>query len=108
MHAKITITTSLPRAALEPLLADLTAGSPFRVRNLDHLGGGLWAFALQPLRPGLAIGFAKVAEMLVLLAREFPVEAVEHVAVGAAAPASCGGMASVTPSDRRPTTSRAS
>jgi len=103
MHAKVTISTGLPRAALEPRLAKLTAGGPFRVRNLDHLGGGAWTFAIQPQRPDLSIGFAKVAEWLVLLAREFPIDAVEHIATGALT-AGCA----VAASERRSPTARAS
>lgn len=83
MHAKVTITTGLPRAAVEERLANLTSGGPFRPRDLTLLEGGAWAFTLQPLRPGLSIGFAKVAELLVLLAREFHIERVERIANGA-------------------------
>jgi len=103
MRAKVMISTGLPRAALEPRLAKLTAGGPFRVRDLDHLGAGVWAFGLQPQRPGLSIGFAKVAELLVLLAREFPIDAVEHIALGATTAGSA-----VAASERRSPTARAS
>jgi hypothetical protein len=82
MHAKVTIMTVLPRAAVEERLANLTSGGPFRPRDLTPLEGGSWAFTLQPLRPGLSVGFAKVAELLVLLAREFHIETVERIANG--------------------------
>lgn len=83
MHATITITTGLPRAAVEGRLADLAGAGPFRVRDLTPLGGGIWNFAIHPFRPGLSVGFAKVAELLVLLAREFHVERVERISIDA-------------------------
>jgi hypothetical protein len=103
MHAQVTISTGFPRAALEPRLAKLTAGGPFRMRDLAHVGGGVWTFAIQPQRPGLSIGFAKFAELLVLLAREFHIDAVEHFATGAATVGSA-----VAAAERRPPAARAS
>ena len=88
MRHAITIHTALPRDTLENRLAALTVGGPFRVPDLAHLGGGLWSFTLQPSRHGLAIGFGKVAELLLLLAREFEVEGVEWSSPGALAAAS--------------------
>lgn len=88
MRHTITIHSALPSDTIENRLAILTAGGPFRVPDLAHLGGGVWSFTLQPSRPGLAIGFGKVAELLLLLAREFEVEAVEWSSPGALAAAS--------------------
>ncbi len=88
MHYTVTIRTHLPRSALEHRLSPLTTAGPFAVRDLAHVGGGSWVFTLQPIRPGMAIGFAKVAELLVLLCREFHVDAVERTATGPLAAAS--------------------
>ena len=88
MRYTITIRSVLPRETIEGRLPGLTAGGAFQVRDLVHLGAGVWAFTLQPVRPGLAVGFGKVAELLVPLAREFEVEAVERSAVGTLAAAS--------------------
>jgi hypothetical protein len=88
MRYTITIRSAMTRDMVEERLPRLTAGGPFQVRDLAHLGGGAWAFTLQPVRPGLAVGFGKVAELLVLLAREFDVDAVERSAVNALAAAS--------------------
>ena len=89
MHAKIRIQTGLPRTALEERLGRVAAGGPFRWENLSHQGQDRWSFTLQPLRPGLSLGFAKFAETLVLLAREFHIDTVERIALAAssAAPA---------------------
>jgi hypothetical protein len=88
MRYTVTIRSILPREAIEGRLPCLTAGGAFQVRDLVHLGAGVWAVTLQPVRPGLAVGFGKVAELLVLLSREFEVEAVERSAVGTLAAAS--------------------
>lgn len=88
MRCSVTIHTVLPRAAVELRLARLTSGGPFQPQDLAHLGGGLWTFTLQPRRPGLAVGFAKVAELLVVVAREFDIDRVERLAAGALAAAS--------------------
>jgi len=84
MHATITISSASPRAAVEQRLAALTAAGPFRVRGLDPLENGTWEVAFRPARPGMPIGFAKVAELLVLLAREFHIESMERISSGAA------------------------
>lgn len=88
MRYSITIRSGLPRHAIEDRLPSLMAGGPFQARNLAPLGGGTWSFTLQPSRPGMAVGFGKVAEVLVLVAREFEVEAVEGSGLGALAAAS--------------------
>lgn len=88
MRYRITITSALPPGSTEHRVPSLASGGPFRVRDIVHLGGGAWTFTLQPVRPGLAVGFGNVAELLVLLAREFDVIAVERVSVEALASAS--------------------
>ena len=88
MHATITISAASPRATVERRLAALTAAGPFRVRSFAPLENGAWEVVLRPARPGVAIGFAKLAELLVLLAREFHIEAVERISSGAAPAAS--------------------
>jgi hypothetical protein len=88
MRYTITIHSVLPRETIEERLPSLMAGGPFQVREFVHLGGRVWSFTLQPCRPGMAVGFGKLAELLVLLAREFEVEAVERSARGALAAAS--------------------
>lgn len=57
-------------------LRNLTVAGPFRVRDLIPSGNGLWTFRLEPMRRDRPVGFGKVAELLVLLAREFEVHAV--------------------------------
>ncbi len=88
MRYRITITSALPPGSTEHRVPSLAAGGPFRVRDIMHLGGGTWGFTIYSARPGLAVGFANVAELLVLLAREFDVIAVERVSVEALASAS--------------------
>lgn len=88
MRYRITITSALPSGSTEQRLPDLVASGPFRVWDLRHIGGGAWTFTLQPVRPGLAVGFGNVAELLVRLAREFEVIAVDRAAVEALAAAS--------------------
>lgn len=88
MRYSVTIRSFLPRDTIEGRLPSLTAGGPFQVLDIVHLGGGVWSFTLQPSRPGLTVGFGKVAELLVLFAREFDVEAVGRSPIGALAAAS--------------------
>ena len=79
MHVRITIETRASRQQIEDRLLELTANGPFAVRDLLHLGGGVWSVTLEPVRPGLAVGFGKVAELQLLLVREFDVYAVERL-----------------------------
>ena len=69
-------------------LRNLTAASPFRMRDLAPAGHGLWTFRLEPSRRDMLVGFGKVAELLVLLAREFEVHAVGRAPASALAAAS--------------------
>lgn len=61
---------------------------PFRMRDLAPAGHGLWTFRLEPTRRDMLVGFGKVAELLVLLAREFEVHAVGRAPASALAAAS--------------------
>jgi len=74
----VSVRTAAGRQVVEDRLRVLAAGGPFRVRELAPVGVGVWAVRLQSVRPEMAIGFGKVAEFLVLLAREFDVQAVER------------------------------
>jgi hypothetical protein len=76
MHYTVTIGTAASRQMLDERLRTLTAGGPFCVGGLDAVGGGTWSVHLAPARAGLAVGFGKVAELLILLAREFEVHGV--------------------------------
>ena len=84
----VSVRTAEGRQVVEERLRVLVADGPFTVRELAPVGVGVWAFHLQPVRPELAIGFGKVAEFLVLLAREFDVQAVERSPSHAVAAAS--------------------
>jgi hypothetical protein len=76
MHYTVSIRTAAGRQELDDRLWKLTADGPFRVAGLDPVGAGTWAFHLAPTRADMAVGFGKVAELLVLLAREFEVQSV--------------------------------
>ncbi len=88
MRYAITIRSLASRDELEVRLSRLVMGGAFHVRDLVHLSAGTWSFTIQPIRPELAVGFGKVAELLVLLARECDVHALERLAVGTLAAAS--------------------
>ncbi|MFN9367212.1 MAG: hypothetical protein ACK6CT_00375 [Planctomycetia bacterium] len=88
MNYSITFRTPLARGMLEERLRRLTADGPFHVPTLSHHGGGAWTAVLRPARPDMVIGFAKVAELLVLLTREFDVSAVQPLAAPPLAAAS--------------------
>lgn len=88
MFYSISVKTTFPRQHVDERLRVLAAGGAFRVRDLAPVGGGAWVFRLQPIRPDMAVGFGKVAEFLVLLAREFDVQAVERSPARAIAAAS--------------------
>jgi hypothetical protein len=85
---KITIRSIRTRAGVEERLAGLVAGGPFRVLDVGHMGGAAWTFAVEPSRPGIVVGFGKVAEFLWLLARDFDVDSVERLP-GEASAAAC-------------------
>lgn len=76
----VTMRTKLAGGELGHLLPRLAAAGPFVVRDLAHLGDGAWVFTVRPSRPEMAIGFAKLAEFLSILARELPIDAVDRVA----------------------------
>lgn len=76
MHSTITIRTAAGRHVLHERLQALTAGGPFQVCGLEPVGVGTWTFHLATTRSDMVVGFGKVAEFLVLLAREFDVQAV--------------------------------
>lgn len=79
MYVRITIETQAPRQQIEGCLLRLTENGPFAIRDLAHHGAREWSFTLQPVQPGLAVGFGKVAELQFLLAREFDVNTVERL-----------------------------
>lgn len=80
MNCTVVIRSGMPRALLEERLAALASGGPFHIAGLACSGPEQWTFRLLPLRPGMAIGFVKVAELLVLVAREFDVDSVYRLA----------------------------
>lgn len=88
MQCTISIRTAASRQVVDDRLRQLTGGGPFRMGDLVTVGVGVWRFHLQPVRQGMVIGFGKVAELLVLLAREFEVHSVERSPVRSVAAAS--------------------
>lgn len=89
MHAlQITLESALPRQAVEQRLETLVLGGPFALRGLVPAGSGRWTLTLRTARPGLAVGSVKVAELLVLVAREFELLAVERLPAAGVAAAS--------------------
>lgn len=79
MRYILTIRAASPRHEIESRLRELTRPGPFRVGAVSPLGGDSLAFVLEPATPSIAIGFAKVAELLLLLARGFEVTDVGRV-----------------------------
>ena len=69
MHYEITVRTDLDHAGLEQLLGGLTATGPFAFTVHDPRGGSTWTIGLAPRHPGIDVGFAKVAELQLLLCR---------------------------------------
>ncbi|MBM3954979.1 MAG: hypothetical protein FJ309_10260 [Planctomycetes bacterium] len=88
MTARITLRTAASRPAIESRVATLAGNGPFSVRDISPREAETWTLTLGPSRPGMAIGFGKVAELLVLLGREFDVAAVDCTADEALAVAS--------------------
>ena len=72
----VSVGTAAGHQLVEKRLREFASGGPFRISELAPVGVGAWVFRLQPARPEMVIGFGKVAEFLVLLAREFDVHAV--------------------------------
>lgn len=73
MQYRFAMRAAATRSEIEGRLLDLMPDGPFRVRDVSPLGGECWSFVIEPARPSIAVGFGKVAEFLVLLAREFEV-----------------------------------
>jgi hypothetical protein len=88
MTYSVTIRCTSSTEAPDERLVNLTAAGPFRMRDLAPAGHGLWTFRLEPVRRDMPLGFGKVAELLVLLAREFEVHAVGRASDGTLAAAS--------------------
>lgn len=82
MIHRVTVRTASPARVVAERLRAVTDGGPFHAAALAPRGEGLWTFTLGPTRPTLAIGFGKVAELLVLLGREFDVIAIDRLADG--------------------------
>ena len=78
MTYRLLIQTSFSRPVLEDRLLRITSAGPFLVRDLKPVEPGIWTFMVQPERPDMAIGFGKIAELLVLLARDFEVQALDR------------------------------
>jgi len=76
---QITLESPLPRQVVEQRLEALVAAGPFAVRGLVPSGAGRWLLTLRTVRPGLAVGSVKVAELLVLVTREFELYAVQRL-----------------------------
>jgi hypothetical protein len=85
---QITLESGLPRQAVEQRLEALVSGGPFALRGLVPVGSGRWTLTLRTARPGLAVGSAKVAELLVLVAREFELHALQRLPAASVAAAS--------------------
>lgn len=79
MTVRFTVRSPLGQAAIDRRLRELAGTGPFRVGVLSPLGGDRWSFCLEPARPGIAIGFGKVAEFVVLLSRAIDVTDVGRV-----------------------------
>lgn len=85
---QITLESALPRQVVEQRLEALVAAGPFAVRGLVPSGAGRWLLTLRTVRPGLAVGSVKVAELLVLVTREFELHAVQRLPAAGVAAAS--------------------
>jgi hypothetical protein len=88
MTYRLTIASRFSRAIVEDRLLRAITEGPFLVRDLAPAAPGVWTFSLEPRRPEMAIGFAKVAELLVLLGREFEIQSLARFPERAIAAAS--------------------
>ena len=85
---QITLESPLPRQLVEQRLEALVAGGPYAVRGLAPAGVGRWLLTLRTARPGLVVGSGKMAELLVLVTREFELHAVQRLPAASVAAAS--------------------
>ena len=69
MRYEITFRTGLAREALGLLVDEVSAAGPFAVGTPEPKGLDTWLLRIEPHHGGLAVGFAKVAELQLLLAR---------------------------------------
>lgn len=69
MRYEITFRTGSTREVLGALVDDVSATGPFSIAAPEQRGTDTWLLRIEPRRHGLAVGFAKVAELLLLLAR---------------------------------------
>lgn len=72
----LTFTSTRASHAVAQMLEETLIAGPLTLTELTQAGPHQWSATLGPLRTGLTIGFAKVAEILVLIAREVTVETV--------------------------------
>lgn len=69
MHYDITLTSSYEPAALERFVESLISTTPFSLFALEPIGPRTWQLRVGPYKETLVIGFAKFAELQLLLAR---------------------------------------
>lgn len=74
----ITFETKRSRDHIARVLERVTDNGPFRVEALGHVGPDWWVTSVRRADPAVIVGFAKVAELLALLAREFEIHAVQR------------------------------
>lgn len=76
MSCRVDLTFTSTRAshAVAQMLEETLIAGPLTLTELTQSGPHQWNASLEPMRPGITVGFAKVAEILVLIAREVTVE----------------------------------
>lgn len=76
MSCRVDLTFTSTRAthAVAQMLEETLIAGPLTLTELTQSGPHQWKASLEPMRAGLAVGFTKVAEILVLIAREVTVE----------------------------------
>ena len=79
---EIDFESDLPRESLERRLEALSRGGPFAVGRLVPCGAGRWTLWCGLAKQGTAVGFGKVAELQILLARQVEPIAVRVIPAG--------------------------
>lgn len=70
----LTFTSARPSHSVAQIFEELLIAAPLSLSELSQAGPHQWSASLTPRRPDKVVSFAKVTEVLLLIAREVTVE----------------------------------
>lgn len=67
----ITFQSGQARESVHQTVSRFLDAGPFEVTSLEHRSAHTWVLSLRQASPSVSVNFTKVAELQILLAREF-------------------------------------